>query len=126
MGPSDAVRSVLSNYTNFSGRASRSEYWWWILALIGLQIVIFVISLITPEIGLLLSVVVFFGVIIPGLAVAVRRLHDTGRSGWWLLVAFIPLVGALILLIFLLLDSDQQANQWGPPPLGSGYYMGAE
>jgi uncharacterized membrane protein YhaH (DUF805 family) len=55
-------------------------------------------------------------VLIPALAVAVRRLHDTGRSGWWLLIGLIPLVGPIVLLVFYLLDSDREPNAYGPSP----------
>ena len=125
MGPSDAVRSVLSQYAGFGGRASRSEYWWWIGATFALYLLMWVFIAIAPEIGSVLYAVVLLALIIPGLAVAVRRLHDTGRSGWWLLVAFIPIVGAIVLLIFLVLDSENAPNRWGLPPPGSRYHQPA-
>ena len=123
MGPSEAVRSVLANITNFSGRASRSEYWWWVGAVILAEIIAGVIAMIMPEVGMVLYVIIIIGAIIPGLAVAVRRLHDTGRSGWWLLLGLVPLLG-IVLIVFMVLDSEPGQNQWGSPPVGSRYYGG--
>lgn len=77
------------------------------------------IGLYSIEAGLgVLSGIYTLAVLIPSLAVTVRRLHDIGRSGWWLLIAFIPLIGALILLIFTVLDSKPGSNQYGPDPKG--------
>ena len=99
-----AIKSVLGKYANFSGRARRSEYWWWFLfTLLWCWI---------PIVNILLALVFF----IPALAVAIRRLHDTGRSGWWILLGLIPLIGAIVLLIFYCTDSQVGDNQWGPNP----------
>ena len=106
---------VLKKYAVFSGRARRKEFWVfafvWLLA--GLGIVI-VESLIETR-GLLVGFYVL-GMLIPSLAVAVRRLHDTNRSGWWLLIGLIPLIGQIILIVFLFQDSDSGANAYGPNP----------
>ena len=124
MSPGEAVRSVLTtNYAHFSGRASRSEYWWWWLVYFVVYVVVaFVLAL--SRSTALWAVVALAGLllIIPSLAVFVRRLHDVGRSGWWWLIAFFPLFGPLVLLIFTILDSQMGSNRWGPPPYGSRYY----
>ena len=117
------MRPVLGNHADLNGRASRSEYWWWIGALFGVYIIIAIVTSLPFTLGSILWLVVSLGTILPGLAVAVRRLHDTGRSGWWLLLALIPVLG-LVLLLFMILDSEPTANQWGAPPLGSRYYVG--
>lgn len=97
-------------YVDFEGRARRTEYWMFIL--------------INAIIGFALSFVDFLGAIygliafLPGLAVMVRRLHDTNRSGWWILIGFIPLIGAIVLFIFTVLDSDPDYNDYGPNPKG--------
>lgn len=116
MGFQEAVRTCLSKYTDFSGRARRSEYWYFTLAYI---LAIMVASI--PE-GILgtgtsiLGGLVMVAGILPSLAACVRRLHDTGRSGWFYLVGLIPFVGGLILLIFTIQDSQPVGNQWGPSP----------
>lgn len=110
----------------FDGRSRRMEYWMFTVtnSLIAMAFLIpmMVLSQGMNEIdvlsGLLLGALVIFGIatIIPNLAVTIRRLHDTGRSGWWILINFVPYIGGLVLLVFMLLDSEQGSNQWGPSP----------
>ena len=115
---------VLKNYAGFSGRARRQEYWFFVLVnfIITLAL-IFVDVLIggfNPQTGLgVLSGLYGLAVFIPTFAVTVRRLHDTSRTGWWLLIAFIPLIGAIVLLIFMFLDSTSGTNEYGPDPKGA-------
>ena len=123
MSPVEAVSSVFSNYFNFRGRASRSELWWWIGFSLLVWFLCFVVVAIEPTIGLLLLLAFYVVTLIPNLAVIVRRLHDTGRSGWWILIGLIPLLN-LLLLVFYVLDSQPGPNRWGPPPRGSRYYAG--
>ncbi len=111
---------VLRKYTVFEGRARRKEYW--IFALISALILIF-LSLIDEMTGWkvwddegVLSLVYSIAVFVPTLAVVVRRLHDTDRSGWWVLIALIPLVGAIVLLVFLILKGNEGDNRFGPDP----------
>jgi uncharacterized membrane protein YhaH (DUF805 family) len=122
MGMPDAVRSVLTKYADFSGRARRSEYWWFYLAYILASIVA---SLIDQAIGFpLFQIILGLGLLIPSLAVGVRRLHDTGRSGWWLLIGLVPLVGIIVLIVFFCTDSQPGTNKYGPSPkepVASGY-----
>lgn len=104
---------VLKNYVTFTGRARRKEYWMFTLFNI---IVSIVLSIITgfiglPEIAILYSLAVF----LPSIAVAIRRLHDTGRSGWWLLISFVPFIGIIILIIFTVQESHEE-NQYGENP----------
>ncbi len=103
-----SITTVLTKYADFTGRARRSEYWWF--SLFGL-IVEFVLALIDP----VLYIVALLGLIVPSLAVGVRRLHDTGRSGWSLLVALIPLVGGIILVVFMATPGNPGRNQYGNP-----------
>ena len=124
LSPIDNYKAVLTNkYSDFSGRARRSEYWWFVLvnagALIGIVIVAGILSAIAKPLGVvgyLLYLVVALGTLIPGLAVGIRRLHDTGKSGWFLLISLVPLVGGIILLVFLFTDSSHESNQYGPSP----------
>lgn len=103
---------VLGNYATFSGRARRSEYWWFALTGVIVSVVVNVVSSVSDVAGLI-GLVYWLGTLIPSLAVAVRRLHDTGRSGWMLLLALIPIVGAIILIVFLASDSAKGSNKYG-------------
>ncbi|MFC4409097.1 DUF805 domain-containing protein [Chungangia koreensis] len=106
---------VLQNYIGFSGRARRKEYWMFVLIN---AIIILVLSILESLMGLpgIISGLYSLAVLLPSLAVSVRRLHDTGKSGWWILLGLIPFVGTIILLVFFVLDSEDGANQYGPNP----------
>jgi uncharacterized membrane protein YhaH (DUF805 family) len=110
---------ALKKYSDFSGRARRKEYW--LFTLFSLLIIL-VLILIENATGMtrtgydLLSGLYSLAVLIPSLAVTVRRLHDTSHSGWWLLIGLIPLVGSIVLLIFMVRDSDPGENLYGPNP----------
>jgi uncharacterized membrane protein YhaH (DUF805 family) len=112
--------TVLQKYAVFSGRARRKEYWMFYLFNVLIGFCLGVLSGLMGQGGESLVMPVAFlytvAVFIPGLAVTVRRLHDTDHSGMWLLVAFIPFVGALVLLYFTLLEGDRGNNQYGPDP----------
>lgn len=112
---------VLKKYATFGGRARRSEYWFFMLfntlISIGLVTIDGFIGTISLELGLgALSGLYTLAVLIPSLAVTSRRLHDSGRSAWWMLIGFIPLVGPIVLFIFVLLDSQPGQNQFGDNP----------
>ena len=113
----EAIRSVLSQYVGFSGRARRSEYWYFFLFNLIVSIVARIIDAAAGSYPVI-SGIVALALLLPGLAVGVRRLHDTGRSGWWLLLAIIPLIGAIILIIWFCGDSEPD-NQYGPNPKGA-------
>lgn len=114
---------VFKRYAEFSGRSRRKEYWMfalinciitWVPYLLGLGLL-----LPAPKLGmalLTLAIIYSLAMLIPGLAVSVRRLHDTGKTGWLLLIALIPIVGPIILLVFLCTDSQPTDNQYGPNP----------
>ena len=114
MGMGEAVSSVLSKYATFSGRARRSEYWWFYLAYVLAYVVAAIIDALLGV--MVLEVVIVLAVLIPSLAVTVRRLHYVGRSAWWLLIALIPLAGPIVLLVFSCEDSQAGPNRWGPSP----------
>ncbi|WP_300556883.1 DUF805 domain-containing protein [Maricaulis sp.] len=120
MGFIDAIKSGFSNYVNFQGRARRSEYWFWVLFTIIASIALtFVdVAMMGAESFGLLSPLFSLAIILPSIAVAVRRLHDSGKSGWWILISLIPLVGAIVLIIFYVSDSAPGSNQYGPNPKG--------
>ena len=118
MSFSDAIKSVLSNYANFSGRARRSEYWYFVLLNIIVSVVLGVLAQILGPIATLLSGVWSLAVLVPGLALVWRRLHDIGKSGIWILIALVPLVGEILLLVWFCKDSQPGENQYGPNPKG--------
>ncbi|MEI5034139.1 DUF805 domain-containing protein [Streptomyces sp. S1A(2023)] len=105
---------VLKNYAGFSGRARRKEYW--MFALFN-----FIIAVVLTALGMAIDTQIPYylylaAVLVPSLAVMVRRLHDTGRSGWWFFISFVPLVGAIILLVFLASEGKPETNQHGANP----------
>ena len=104
---------VLKKYAVFSGRSRRKEYWMFVLINL---VVALVINIIEGRVGspAIIGTIYSLAVLIPSLAVGIRRLHDTGRSAWWLLIALIPLLGAIVLIVFLAKDSDPGENQYGP------------
>ena len=108
---------ALKNYAVFSGRARRKEYWYFTLFNF---IIAFVFGFISAFLGLdwlmILFYVYYLGILIPSLAVTIRRLHDTDHSGWWIFITFIPLVGTIIFFIFLVKNSTPGENQYGPNP----------
>ncbi|WP_227396005.1 DUF805 domain-containing protein [Jeotgalibacillus aurantiacus] len=105
---------VLKNYVTFSGRARRKEFWMFNLINFLIVLALSVVELVL-EIPAFLSGIYSLAIILPSLAVTVRRLHDIGKSGWWILISLVPLVGAIILLVFECLDSVPD-NQYGPNP----------
>ena len=112
----EAVKSVLTKYAVFKGRARRSEYWYFYLFTVLVSILISIISCGSDKVGTVLSIVVSLALLLPGLGVAIRRLHDIGKSGWCLLIGLIPLVGSIILIVWNCKDSEPQANIYGPNP----------
>lgn len=112
-------------YAVWQGRAQRAEYWYFVLftllANIALTMIDAVAGTLDQQTGYgLLSGLFALLVFLPSLAVFVRRLHDTGRSGWWFWLGLIPLIGAIVLLVFMCLDSDPESNDYGPSPKHSG------
>ena len=113
----NALTSCLKRYTKFEGRASRSEFWYWVLSTFIIGFVIGFVGVLTvgEEVTNVILNILQLALLLPGLAVAVRRLHDTGRSGWNLLWTFLPLIGAIILIIFYC-QASREANQYGEGP----------
>ena len=107
--------ALVDNYANFEGRARRSEYWYFTLFSMMLFILLMIVMYMIPTIGTILIVLAGLGLIIPSIAVTVRRLHDIGKSGWWYLLAFVPL-GGIVLFVFSVMDSQPGSNEYGPNP----------
>lgn len=132
MNPFNYYTEAFKKYAVFNGRASRAEFWWFILFNNFICFVLFWINVVVSasavregasslnnllRYGLnFLTILYIMGTIIPSLAVEVRRLHDTNRSGWWILISFIPIVGGIILFVFLVQDSQPGNNKYGPNP----------
>jgi len=155
MSPIDWAKRPLQKYAEFSGRAPRAEYWWYTL---GIIVVAIILNVVESLLGLSrmigpygpLSALCMLALLVPGLAVTVRRLHDTNRSGWWILVAVIPyailgfmmarsatstdmsgqasvglfgiiaLIGGVVLLVFMILAGTAGDNRYGPDPYAGG------
>lgn len=112
---SEAIRMGFDKYAQFSGRSSRSEFWWWMLFAWIIGLAGGVIDTLLGTMGIvdgILSLVL----LIPGIAVAVRRLHDIGKGGGWYFILFIPLVGWIIFLVWMATDSEMAPNRFGPVP----------
>lgn len=157
MTPVDwAKRPIVEKYAEFSGRASRAEYWWFVLALIVAYIVLGIVESILGIHHMIfysygpLTALLWLATLVPGLSVGVRRLHDTSRSGWWILLpivpyviaiviggpailagglaglglaalfAFLGLICAIVLLVFMVLPGSPGENRYGPNPYGEG------
>lgn len=114
----------LQRYADFSGRSRRKEYWMFILGVVIAAIVLAVIEGILGISGMIaglygpLTLLLILAIFIPSLAVQVRRFHDQDKSGWFVLLGFIPLIGGIILLVFMCLEGTRGTNQYGPDPKG--------
>ena len=104
-----SVKTCFAKFADFSGRATRSEYWWFVLAY-------FILALVTGFIHEYLYFLVVLVVLVPMISAGVRRLHDIGKTGWLLLLGLIPLVG-LVLIYFMVQPTQPESNQYGAPPL---------
>jgi uncharacterized membrane protein YhaH (DUF805 family) len=113
--------SALKKYATFSGRAQRSEYWYFFLFCVLINILLAVVDSSTGTVNPkeqygLLSGLFGLAMLLPGLAVGVRRLHDTDRNGWWLLLMLVPVIGTIVLLVFFSQDSQPTENRFGANP----------
>ena len=121
LGFADAVKNaIMNNYGNFTGRASRSEYWWFLLFVIILDMITTFADMSifgTPayERGPLYWIGTL-ALIVPNLSLGVRRLHDTGRSGWWLLILIIPCIGLIVLIVWCVEEGNAHVNAYGDVP----------
>ena len=114
MSFTEAISDAFSKYATFSGRSSRSAYWWFYLFNILTLIAALLVDLALGTSGIIYALV-GLGLLLPNLSVAARRLHDSGHSAWWLLIGILPVIGAIVLLVFTLQRSEPP-NQWGSGP----------
>lgn len=113
----DYFKMAFERFGDFKGRSRRSEYWYFALfnAIISYALM-FLGSLISSNVGMGLYGLYVLAAIVPGVAVAVRRMHDVGKTGWLLLIGLIPIVGAILLLIWFVTEGEHSSNKWGPNP----------
>ena len=118
MGFVEAVTTVLGKYATFSGRAARSEYWYWVLFSVIVAIVAGVIDyMLFPRIPINpAGTITSLALLLPGLGVAVRRLHDTDRTGWWLLLV-LTVIGDILLIVWFCMKGTTGPNRYGPDPI---------
>jgi len=123
---SSSLSICFQKYVDFNGRAPRAEYWYFILGVfligLGIGLVSGILDFVPGgrTLGHLILALFELGIFLPGLAVAVRRLHDTDKSGWWYLIALVPLIGGIVLLIFFCTKGSYGPNRFGPDPYGGG------
>lgn len=124
-----AIRTCLSKYVDFSGRARRSEYWYFALFSFLVGVVTNILDAVIgtdydgATSGGLLNTVASLALFLPGLAAGVRRLHDTDRSGWWILIGIIPIIGWILIIVWFCTDSKPD-NKYGPNPKGATGFQG--
>jgi uncharacterized membrane protein YhaH (DUF805 family) len=128
---SEAISAGFQNYVNFSGRASRSELWYWVLFAFLVSIAAFLVdyslfSLPVAIVGGPISLLASLGLLLPNLSVAVRRLHDIDRTGWWVLLALIPVVGLIVLVIWGCQRGTVGPNRFGPEPMAGTTSLGRQ
>ncbi|NOX41979.1 MAG: DUF805 domain-containing protein [Alphaproteobacteria bacterium] len=114
-----AVRSCFAKYVTFSGRALRSEYWWFTLFNLLMSVVLNIVDAVVFGSGgqvAILSAIYSLIVLLPAISVMVRRLHDHGRTGWWFFIMLVPMIGMLVLLYWMIVKGSDEANDYGPVP----------
>ena len=118
-----ALFEIIKKYAKFEGRANRPQYWYFVLTQF-LAFFILELLCVIPFVNIIAGLallVLWLGLIVPGIAVSVRRLHDTNRSGWWLLLYFVPFVGGIVILVFMCLEGTKGANKYGDKPVVENY-----
>ncbi|MEX2445954.1 MAG: DUF805 domain-containing protein [Dehalococcoidia bacterium] len=118
MSFADAVRSGLNNYANFSGRAMRSEYWFWVLFVLIVSLIANFVDSVLGGSGFI-AVLVSLALLVPNIAVGVRRLHDINKTGWNVLWGLIPILGWIYLIYLAVQPSNPGSNNYGPEPSGT-------
>jgi uncharacterized membrane protein YhaH (DUF805 family) len=109
--------SALEKFADFNGRATRTAYWMFVLISIIIQVILTLLGFET------IAAIIILLLIIPKISVGARRLHDTGRSGWWQLIHFVPLIGLIVMIVFLVQDSVDD-NEYGPNPKAEASVVG--
>jgi len=121
VGFGEAISRGFRNYATFSGRATRAENWWWVLFAVLAGIMLAVVDTVTGTMGMfgdsgLLGQLFELAVLVPSLALGARRLHDINRTGWWLLLIFVVVIGWIVLIVWAIKRGDGGPNKYGPDP----------
>lgn len=106
---SESIQICFSKYADFNGRAKRPEYWWFALFT-------FLVTIALSMVSDIVSGIFSLAIILPTIAAAARRLHDTDRSGWWQLIVLLPIIGVIVLIVFLAQEGSSESNQFGEVP----------
>lgn len=122
VGLKEAVQKAISNWKDCNSRSRRSEYWWCWLVCVLLDVPFFILSTLFQSVAVLQMILGLVALVLSVciacvmIPLIIRRLHDTGRTGWWILIVFVPAIGGIILLVFMVLDSQRESNEYGPSP----------
>ncbi len=111
--------AVTKHYFDFNGRARRAAFWNFVLVYIIIAVVLRIIQSVA-HLGVMLTSLLELALLLPNLGIAVRRLHDTNRSGWWILIALVPIVGIILLIVWYCAAGTTGANEYGPDPKAAG------
>lgn len=115
----EAVRSVVvERYADFQGRSPRSEFWWFVLFYLLASLVIGLLGAVSETLAGIVNFIFWLVLLIPSIAVGVRRLHDIDRTGWWVLIGLVPVLGTLVLIFFFVQRGTPGPNRFGPDPAG--------
>jgi uncharacterized membrane protein YhaH (DUF805 family) len=116
MGFGQAIATCFSKYVSFRGRAARPEYWWWVLFVIVVPVIILAVGaavMSASSLPWMVTGLFYLVIILPTIAVAVRRLHDTDHTGWWFFIQLVPVIGGLWFLYFMVISGTQGPNRFG-------------
>ena len=114
----DAIKTFFNKYTDFSGRARRSEFWFVYLFIFIVNTILGIVCMKSQTALYICSGVFSLAILVPSIALAIRRMHDINKSGWWILIVLVPFIGQIWYIILCCIDSQPGSNQWGPNPKG--------
>ncbi|MCX4259147.1 MAG: DUF805 domain-containing protein [Muribaculaceae bacterium] len=114
----EAVKSCFNKYADFNGRSPRAEYWYFALFNVAVVMVLAVLGAIIGKLFMYVYYTYVLAILVPSIAVSIRRMHDIGRSGWWVLISLVPFIGSIWYIVLAALPSQLGPNQYGPNPYG--------
>lgn len=114
----EAVKSCFNKYADFNGRSPRAEYWYFELFNVAVVMVLAVLGAIIGKLFMYVYYAYVLAILVPSIAVSIRRMHDIGRSGWWVLISLVPFIGSIWYIVLAALPSQLGPNQYGPNPYG--------
>ncbi len=114
----EAVKSCFNKYADFNGRSPRAEYWYFALFNVAVVMVLAVLGAIIGKLFMYVYYTYVLAILVPSIAVSIRRMHDIGRSGWWVLISLVPFIGSIWYIVLAALPSRLGPNQYGPNPYG--------